>query len=80
MRILGKVKWFDVIRGFGMIRGTHGEVDCVVHHSAMRGTLHHALAAGEAVEFEVVQGGGGATARDVIRLGAALLPAVPEGV
>jgi CspA family cold shock protein len=80
MRVLGKVKWFDVIRGFGMIGRMRGEADCVVHHSAVRGTVHHALGAGESVEFEVVQGGGGATARDVVRLGVALLPAVPEGI
>jgi CspA family cold shock protein len=79
MRVLGKVKWFDVMRGFGMISRTHGEGDCVVHHAAVRGTVHHALAAGEVVEFDVVQSGGGPTARDVIRLGFGRLPA-PEGV
>lgn len=69
MRVLGKVKWFDLVRGFGIIgRGT-GEAECLVHHSAIRGTMCNPLAEGEPVEFEVIQGGGGATARDVIRMG-----------
>lgn len=69
MRVLGKVKWFDLVRCFGVIGRGDGERECLVHHSAMRGTMCNPLAAGEPVEFEIVQGGGGATARDVIRLG-----------
>jgi cold shock protein len=68
-RVLGNVKWFDLVRGFGMIGRANGERECLVHHSAIRGTMCNPLAEGEPVEFEVVQGGGGATARDVIRLG-----------
>ena len=78
MRVVGKVNWFDVIRGFGVIGRANGETDCLVHHSAMRGTICNPLAAGEPVEFEVAQGGGGITARDVIRLGVSLLPAALE--
>lgn len=69
MRVLGKVKWFDHVRGFGVIGRANGNAECLVHHSAVRGTMCNPLAEGEPVEFEVVQGGGGATARDVIRLG-----------
>lgn len=69
MRVLGNVKWFDLVRGFGVIGRANGETACLVHHSAIRGTMCNPLAEGEPVEFEVVEGGGGATARDVIRLG-----------
>ncbi|HEU5262811.1 MAG TPA: cold shock domain-containing protein [Gemmatimonadales bacterium] len=79
MRVTGKVKWFDVSRGFGLIRRNRGETDCFVHHSAMRGTVYNALAAGDPVEFDVIQDGAGAVARDVIRLGRSLVPATLEG-
>lgn len=69
MRVLGNVKWFDLVRGFGVIDRANGETACLVHHSAIRGTMCNPLAEGEPVEFEVVEGGGGATAHDVIRLG-----------
>jgi CspA family cold shock protein len=69
MRVLGNVKWFDLVRCFGVIDRANGETACLVHHSAIRGTMCNPLAEGEPVEFEVVEGGGGATARDVIRLG-----------
>lgn len=69
MRIVGKVRWFDFTRGFGVIGRGLGEADCFVRHSALRGTALHALATGDPVEFHVVQGGAGAVARDVVRLG-----------
>lgn len=74
MRVLGTVKWFDVLRGFGVIRREPGEADCFVRHTAIRGSLHHALAIGDRVEFDIIQGGAGSVARDVIRLDFALLP------
>lgn len=78
MRVTGKVKWFDLSRGFGVIGWEQGETDCFVRHSAMRGTVCHALAVGEPVEFDVIQGGAGAVARDVIRLGFSLVPVTLE--
>lgn len=74
MRVMGTVRWFDLLRGFGLIRREPGEADCFVRHSAMRGSLFHALAIGDRVEFDVMQGGAGAVARDVIRLEPAVLP------
>lgn len=79
MRIVGKVRWFDLIRGFGVIGRGLGETDCFVRHSSMRGTALHALATGEPVEFRVVQGGAGAVAHDVVRVGTGTLVRVdPE--
>lgn len=68
MRVTGTVKWFDQLRGFGAIGRALGESDCVVHHSAMRGTVYRQIAAGDHVEFDIVHGETGAVARDVIRL------------
>ncbi len=78
MRVTGKVKWFDLARGFGVIGREQGETDCFVRHSAMRGTVCNVLAGGDLVEFDVIQGGAGAVARDVIRLGFSVVPATLE--
>jgi CspA family cold shock protein len=78
MRVTGKVKWFDLSRGFGVIGREQGETDCFVRHSAMRGTVCNVLAGGDPVEFDVIQGGAGAIARDVIRLGFSVVPATLE--
>ncbi len=78
MRVTGKVKWFDLTRGFGVIGREHGEADCFVRHSAMRGTVCNALAAGDSVEFGVTHGGAGAVARDVIRIGFSFVPVTTE--
>ncbi len=80
MRFTGTVKWFDLIRGLGVIGRERDEADCHVDHSALRGTVCNPLAAGEQVEFRVKQIGPGAVAQDVIRLGFALVPATIEGV
>lgn len=74
MRFMGTVKWFDLLRGFGVIGRDPGQADCLVYHSAMRGSLHHALAIGDRVEFDLIQGGAGSVARDVIRLGVDFIP------
>ncbi len=78
MRVTGTVKWFDLSRGVGLIGREPGKADCLVRHSEMRGTVHHALAVGDAVEFDLIEDGAGAVARDVIRLGPALAPATRE--
>jgi len=79
MRFTGTVRWFDLIRGLGVIGHEEGDLDCLVDHSSLRGTVCNPLAAGERVEFDVVQFGAGAAARDVIRLGPVLVPAPFEG-
>ena len=68
MRITGTVKWFDDTRGFGFIARQNGDKDCFVHHSAIQSNGYQALAEGERVEFDVVQGQGGPAAGNVIRL------------
>jgi len=68
MRTTGTVKWFDDNRGFGFITRQHGDKDCFVHHSAIQSNGYKALAEGERVEFDVVQGQEGPAAGNVIRL------------
>lgn len=81
MRVTGTVRWFDLFRGFGVIRRDgEGVADCFVRHSAMRGSLHHVLALGDRVEFDLIQSAAGAVARDVVRLGGAFLPLSLEAV
>ncbi|OGU06072.1 MAG: hypothetical protein A2W29_03425 [Gemmatimonadetes bacterium RBG_16_66_8] len=78
MRFMGTVKWFDPIRGLGVIGLAGGATDCLVDHSALRGTVCNPLAAGETVEFGVIQFGASTAARDVIRLGFSLVPTTIE--
>lgn len=79
MRFTGTVKWFDFIRGLGVIGHEDGDLDCLVDHSSLRGTVCNLLAAGDRVEYDVIEFGAGSAARDVIRLGAGLVPATLEG-
>ncbi len=58
----GKVKMFNVGRGFGFITGDDGK-DVYVHISAVEGGS--ALAVGDAVEYEVEQGEKGPRAKNV---------------
>jgi CspA family cold shock protein len=68
MRITGTVKWFDDSKGIGFIARQNGDKDCFVHHSAIQGSAYMALAEGERVEFDVVQGQQGPAAGNVTRL------------
>jgi len=58
----GKVKMFNVERGFGFITGDDGK-DAYVHSSAIEGGT--ALAAGDVVEYEVEAGERGPRAKAV---------------
>ena len=79
MRFTGIVRWFDFIRGLGVIGHETGDGDCHVDHSSLRGTVCNLLAAGDRVEFEVIHSGTSIAAHDVIRIGTVLVPAALEG-
>ncbi len=61
----GKVKMFNVERGFGFITGDDGK-DVYVHTSKIEGGV--ALAPGDAVEYEVEAGERGPRAANVKKI------------
>ncbi len=52
----GKVKWFNNAKGFGFILPETGEGDLFVHYSSIEMDGYRTLKAGQAVEFEMIQG------------------------
>jgi CspA family cold shock protein len=64
MSTKGKVKWFDVKKGFGFIEEEGGS-DVFVHYSNIIGQGFKVLEDGEEVEFEVVKGSKGLQAQNV---------------
>lgn len=61
----GTVKWFDTTKGFGFISPADGSKDVFVHHSAISGDGYKTLAEGQAVTFDVEEGGKGPAAVNV---------------
>ncbi len=64
MSTKGKVKWFDVKKGFGFIEGESGD-DVFVHYSNIDGGGFKALEDGQEVEFDTIQGDKGLQAQNV---------------
>lgn len=62
----GKVKWFDVKKGYGFIVPDDGSADVFVHHSAIDMKGYRVLAEGAAVRFEVVRSPKGLAASRVV--------------
>ncbi len=67
---VGKVKWFDVRKGWGFIAQESGE-DVFVHYSNIKGDGFKKLADGEEVQFDIIQGEKGLHAENVMRTVAA---------
>jgi CspA family cold shock protein len=63
-RLLGTVKWFNEVKGFGFIEQDGGK-DVFVHYSAISSTGYRSLQEGQRVEFVITQGQKGPAAQDV---------------
>jgi len=73
----GKVKWFNTRKGYGFISTTDG-TDIFVHYSSISGDGYKALAEGDSVSFDVVEGEKGLRAENVIQQSATKSQATPE--
>lgn len=63
--MIGKVKWFNDVKGYGFIGRSDGP-DVFVHYTALLGEGHRTLKEGDTVEFELVQGAKGPQAANVV--------------
>ena len=61
----GVVKWFNEVKGFGIITPDGGGKDCFVHYSAIAGRGFKTLVEGDRVEFGVEQAAKGPAATQV---------------
>ncbi len=52
----GKVKWFNNAKGYGFINENGKTDDLFAHYSAIKMDGYKTLKAGQAVEFEIIQG------------------------
>ena len=66
-RVRGRVKWFNNAKGYGFL-GQTGGPDVFVHYSAIMAEGLKTLQRGDKVEFEIVPGGKGPQAANVVKL------------
>lgn len=64
-QVQGKVKWFNISKGYGFIGRDDGP-DVFVHYTAIIGDGYRTLQEGDSVEFETVQGPKGQQASNVV--------------
>lgn len=65
-RILGTVKWFSRVKGYGFISPDGGEKDVFVHFSAIAGDGYRNLEEGQRVEFSIEDSPKGPQATNVV--------------
>lgn len=63
----GKVKWFNAEKGYGFIQREGGK-DLFVHFSGIKSEGFKTLEEGWNVEFDVIQGGRGEQATNVVHV------------
>jgi CspA family cold shock protein len=68
----GKVKWFNNAKGFGFILADGQDEDLFAHFSAIKMDGYKTLKAGQAVNFDIVQGPKGLHAINICDPGASL--------
>ena len=65
---MGTVKWFNRIKGFGMIQPDGGKKDAFVHIAAVERAGLGTFKQGQKVEFELVRGPRGALSVEKLAL------------
>ena len=66
----GTVKWFNNAKGFGFILADEGGEDVFAHYTAISMDGYRTLKAGQAVSFDIEQGGKGRHALNIRRVAA----------
>ena len=66
MRKVGRVKWFNDVKGYGFICQDDGR-DVFVHYTAIDGKGFRTLIEGQTVEFELREGPKGLQASNVVK-------------
>jgi CspA family cold shock protein len=74
-RLLGTVKWFSRVKGYGFISPDSGAKDVFVHYSAISGDGYRNLEEGQRVEFSIEDSPKGPQAANVVDLGKSQVPA-----
>lgn len=77
-RVLGKVKWFDPVKGFGFVISDEGGPDILLHANVLRNFGQSSVADAARIEVQVQQTERGVQATEVLRIeppvGASPLP------
>ena len=68
--ISGKVKWFNNAKGYGFILADGRDEDLFAHFSAIQMDGYKTLKAGQAVQFDIIQGPKGLHAVNISAAGA----------
>ncbi|MBU2962395.1 cold shock domain-containing protein [Citreicella sp. C3M06] len=75
--VLGKVKWFDPVKGFGFVIADAGGPDILLHANVLRNFGQSSVADGACIEITVQRTDRGVQAIEVLKISP---PEVPEGL
>lgn len=67
--MIGKVKWFDAVKGYGFINRNSDNEDIFVHYSQIMENGYRSLEEGQEVKFDLAQTERGLQAKKVYKIG-----------
>jgi len=67
-RIRGKVKWFNVVRGYGFISPEDGSADVFLHTTVLRNAGFERVPPGATIECDAVRGAKGMQALSIVEV------------